>query len=243
MDRSTISDKLVALIRGFGDDRDEEASLTRIIEVVVDEIPGAEYAGVTIVDDKSMVTYAPSDELVRRVDLAQYDAKEGPCLTAAEPGAPTTVVVQDLQIDDRWPEFARRAVALGIRSMKCFHLFTEQHAVGALNLYARQPRAFEGPADPVGDLIAAHAAATMATHRMVANLQQAINTRDVIGQAKGILMERHRINADQAFQLLIALSQQSHRKLREVAEELTLAGAVDDRSNSDGNGLRNDLGG
>lgn len=195
--------------------------------MVVDEIPGAEYAGVTVVDDESMTTYAPSDPLVREVDRAQYDARQGPCLTAAAPADPKTVVVDDLETDDRWPEFARRAVGLGIRSMKCFQLFTEQRAVGALNLYARKPQAFDAPEDPVGDLLAAHAAATMATHRLRANLQQAIDTRDVIGQAKGILMERHRIDADKAFQLLIALSQQSHRKLREIAEELTLTGNVE----------------
>ena len=67
----------------------------------------------------------------------------------------------------------------------------------------------------------------MANHRMRANLQQAIDTRDIIGQAKGILMERHRVSAEHAFQLLITLSQQSHRKLKEVAEELTLTGTFE----------------
>ncbi|HTW20654.1 MAG TPA: GAF and ANTAR domain-containing protein [Mycobacteriales bacterium] len=222
----SVPGNLADLIRRLGDEHDEETLLKHVIEVVVSEVPGADYAGITVVDETAMFTYAPSDELVRQIDKAQYATRQGPCLDAARPDKSVVVVVDDMQSEPRWPEFTRHALTYGIRSMKCFHLFTELQAIGALNLYSREAGAFRASADQVGELLAAHAAATMAASRVRANLLVALDSRDVIGQAKGILMERHRIGADQAFQLLIAMSQRTQRKLRDVAEELTETGTV-----------------
>ena len=105
-------------------------------------------------------------------------------------------------------------------------LFVEGDNLGALNLYARQPHAFGEESEDVGLLLAAHAAVAVAGARAEEHLRRAVDSRDLIGQAKGILMERYKITADQAFQVLARVSQQTNRRLADVADELTQTGSV-----------------
>ncbi len=109
--------------------------------------------------------------------------------------------------------------------MMCSQLFVQGDRLGGLNLYAGRPGAFDDSQD-IGQMLAAHAAVAVAGAECEANLRTAVNNRDVIGQAKGILMERHELTADQAFAVLARVSQELNRKLADVARELTDTGAV-----------------
>ncbi|WP_232807111.1 GAF and ANTAR domain-containing protein [Geodermatophilus chilensis] len=156
----------------------------------------------------------------------QERLQEGPCLDAV--WEEETVRVEDMRTETRWPRFAAGAVELGALSSLSFQLFVEGDGLGALNLYAREPHAFGEESEDVGLVLAAHAAVALAGAQQEQNLRRAVGNRDLIGQAKGILMERYRLTADQAFQVLARVSQQTNRKLVDVAEELTQTGAVPD---------------
>ena len=124
-----------------------------------------------------------------------------------------TVRITDMRTETRWPRFAPRAFEAGAGSMLSFQLYVEGDNLGALNLYARQPEAFDDESQHVGLLFAAHAAVAYAGGQKHGQLIAAMGTRDLIGQAKGILTERYKISGDQAFGLLVRVSQRTHRKL------------------------------
>ena len=212
-------------IRRITAEPDEEVGLRRVVAVALQEIDAADYAGVTVLTKRAVQTHAASDGLVEKIDREQYDAWEGPCVTAAVENL-TVVHADDLRHDERWPTFGPRAAALNVNSMLCFKLFHGEASLGALNLYAHAPYAFPDDAANVGALLAAHAAVVMSAARKQANLSVALESRDVIGQAKGILMERYKLDDRQAFDVLIAASQHTHRKLREIADELRTTGEL-----------------
>jgi cell division protein FtsL len=137
-----------------------------------------------------------------------------------------TVRVSNMAGEDRWPEFAKRATQLGVGSMLSFQLYVVGDNLGALNLYNREPDAFDDESEHVGLLFASHAAVAMVGAQRNEQLNRAMGTRDLIGQAKGILMERHKLTAEQAFLLLVRASQATHTKLRDIAEQLTTMGQL-----------------
>ena len=219
-----IARELSELARELQADLTTEALLRHVVMAAVTEIPGVQYAGITMVTGKQFSTTAASDELAERIDQAQYQASEGPCLDAARQHK--TVRSDDLRADARWPRFARQAAGLGVRSALSFQLFVEGDSFGALNLYAGNTAAFGQDSESTGILLASHAALAMAAARTEAGLLTALDSREKIGQAKGILMERYKITGVQAFGLLIASSQALNRKLREVAEHLVATGEL-----------------
>lgn len=129
----------------------------------------------------------------------------------------------------RWPEFAARAHALGARSMLAIQLYVTDEDLGALNLHSTRLDAFTDESEQVGLLFAAHAAVAMIGAQQQEQLQTAISSRDLIGQAKGILMERYKIGAQEAFQLLVLASQTTNIKLLDVAEYLARTGTLASR--------------
>ncbi|GAB3546023.1 GAF domain-containing protein [Actinopolyspora lacussalsi] len=207
----------------------ETEALQLIVTGAVDTVPGAEQAGVSLLHrDGGITSAATSDATVDEVDQLQADYQEGPCVTALR--EQHTVMVDDLTAEtDRWPRFAPDAAALRVASMLSFHLFTRDDTVGALNLYSGIPRGFGTESQLLGGLFAAHAAAALGGARHVAQLHRALATRDVIGQAKGILMERFELDADTAFQLLARSAQDANMKLVAVARWLTRAETSDER--------------
>lgn len=173
---------------------------------------------------------APS-ELIARLDALQAQAAQGPCLDAL--GGLDTVYVADLLDDQSWPLFSPDAAQLGIRSALAYRLTSMGVTVGALQMYARLPGAFNAIERTQGLLFASYAGlalavsnAQQADEARIDNLETALSSREVIGQAQGILMERERITADQAFQLLRRSSQHLNRKLRTVAQDIVDTGAV-----------------
>jgi GAF domain-containing protein len=137
-----------------------------------------------------------------------------------------TVRVADMASEDRWPEFARQASEAGAASMLSLQLYVEGDNLGALNLYSRTPGAFDDESEQVGLLFASHAAVAYAGVRKEAQLAKAVASRDLIGQAKGILMERYKISAERAFLVLTRVSQNTNRKLNDIATELARTGTV-----------------
>ena len=192
-----------------------------IVSSAAASVPGAEQAGVSLLHaDGRIVSQSVSDESVNEVDQLQAQFREGPCVTAL--WDEHTVSVEDMVTEAwRWPRFAPAAVESGVGSMLSFQLFARNSSLGALNLYAEQPRSFGPEARTLGGLFAMHAAASLGEARHVAQLQEALASRDVIGQAKGVLMERFGVDAEQAFNMLTRSSQETNMKLTAVARWLT----------------------
>jgi len=221
---------LAGLLGRIARDLDTEKTLDEtmraLVAAAVDAIPGAEAGGITEVRGHGQqidVRFA-SDQLVRELDTAQEVLGEGPCLDAAYQHR--TVRVNDFQTDERWPAFAARAHERGIGSMLAIQLYVDGDDLGALNLYAYQPNAFDDESEQIGLLFATHAAIAMAGVQRERQLRVAISSRDIIGQAKGILMERYKLTAEQAFAVLTRASSESNIKLRKVAESLAATGTV-----------------
>lgn len=214
-----LAARLSELARTLHQQEDTEDTLTEIVHAATKLIPGAEEGSVSVVLDHQKVSpHAASGDLPHQVDAAQQDTGEGPCLEAVYEHK--TVRVPDMRHEDRWPSFARRALEAGAESMLAFQLYVKGDNLGALNLYARRPEAFDDESEHVGLLFGAHAAVAYAETQKAEQLLHAMETRDLIGQAKGMLMERYSISGQQAFNLLIRISQSTNTKLRDIAQEL-----------------------
>jgi len=168
-------------------------------------------------------TAAASDQRATRADQLQYDLGEGPCLDAI--WQQDIVQIKDLTTEQRYSAWSRRvAEQIGIRSSLSLRLFTTADSLGALNLYAPQPQTFDAETRGEGLAFAAQAAVALRSARDKEDLRIAMATRNLIGQAQGILMERYKLTAEQAFAVLSRISQQSNVKLRDVAQHLVDTG-------------------
>lgn len=219
-----IGRQLSELARELQADITTESLLRHIVMAAVTEISGARYAGIMLLTGKTFATAAASDELVERIDQVQYESGEGPSLDAARQHK--TVRSDDLRAEARWPLFVSQAVGLGVLSVLSVQLFVEDDSFGALTVYAGDAAAFGPDSESTGILLASHAALAMTAARTKAGLLTAMDSREIIGQAKGILMERYKITGVEAFGLLVASSQAVNRKLRDVAEHLVATGEL-----------------
>ncbi|MGI4894671.1 MAG: GAF and ANTAR domain-containing protein [Janthinobacterium lividum] len=220
-----VGQRLAQLARELQREQDPQAVMERIVAAVVELVPGAEDATITRVHARRHVfSQASAKEWGIQLDQLQDETGEGPCLDALYEAQ--TVRVRDLATDERWPRLAERAAAAGLRSVMGFQLFVEGDNLGSLDLISTSPDVFDDESEDIGQLFAAHASIAIADVEQLAHVRTGLQNRDVIGQAKGILMERHRLSADQSFALLVRVSQESNRKLREVAEELATTGQL-----------------
>jgi len=188
-------------------------------------LPMAADVSVTVLAADAPRTVASTGSRAVRIDEAQYAAGEGPCLQAAAGAEP--VLVSDLLAEERWPAYRPAATAAGIRASLSVPLRVGADLVAAVNLYAEQPQAFDGEAGALAPDLVRYIAAVLAgaeerqrATRLAEHLQRAMDSRAVIEQAKGILMVQRGCNAQEAFDALVRISQESHRKLRDVAEQL-----------------------
>jgi GAF domain-containing protein len=204
---------------------DVEGTLQAITAAAVRTVPHADQCGISYVIGRSKIEpRAWTSDLPRSVDGLQERLRQGPCMDAV--WEQQVVRVDDVKAAARWPEFARQAAGLGVGSMMCFQLFVAGDQLGALNMYSRTRGAFDDESQDVGLMFAGHAAVALAGAEHEQNLRVGMSTRDVIGQAKGILMERHKLTAEQAFGVLSRVSQDLNRKLSDVAHEVSDTGAV-----------------
>jgi hypothetical protein len=194
--------------------------LTLINRTNVDSVPGAQYAGVTMIEaNGDVTTLAATHPYATWLDLVQRESREGPCLSAA--WYQHTIHIDDLATDDRWPRYREAALRrTPVRSVLSFRLFDDGKRVGALNFFSQSAGAFTDESIEIGLVFAAHTTVVWNAVNREQQFRSAIAHRDIIGQAKGILMERFQIDAIAAFELLRRLSQQSNTKLVQIAEKL-----------------------
>jgi len=203
-------------------------TLDQVVNLAVSSIDGCDFAGIFLREGAAVTTPVCSDPVVTEIDALQHAAGEGPCLDALGGGGP--FYAEDLGSEPRWPVFGPQAVAHGVYCVLALTLDLGT-APGALNLYARQPRAFTAVDRAQGLLLSSLAGAAFTTARVheeeqhrAAQLREALSTREMIGQAQGILMERERVSAEQAFDILRKASQHLNLKLRVVAQSLVDTG-------------------
>lgn len=201
---------------------DVETTLSRVCALAVEHIAGCDHAGISLVEGRQrIVTHGATDGVSTEVDRLQYATGQGPCLDAIRDHA--VLISPDLSLDTRWPDFARAAVAAtGVRSMMSFRLFAARDTMGALNLYSRRPAAFvaAGPAAEVGSVFAAHAAVALSGARAVANLKVALESRETISVAVGVLMCRQGVGRQAGFDILRRASQRENVKVRDLAARI-----------------------
>jgi hypothetical protein len=180
-------------------------------------VPGCESAGILWLKKDKILSLAPTDPLVSESDHLQERLGEGPCFDAARLGHPVFRVRDMTTESTRWPQYAAEARELGIGSMMGFLLYTHDKDLGALNLYAATPGVFTEDCETAGWLLGSHAAVAFAAAREQDQLEQAVETRGLIGEAMGLLMASHDLNEQQAFDVLRRYSQEKNLKLRDVA--------------------------
>jgi hypothetical protein len=194
-------------------------------------VSGTDHAGVLLVDasKRQLTSVATTDDIMSTLDALQQETGEGPCLAAAagETAVDDTVVwVDEIASDPRWPRLSARIVAeTPARSSVSFRLFTHQGTLGALNLFSDTANAFDEDSREIGRVYATHAALAMFRTRQQGEFRSALASRDTIGQAKGMIMERFGIDAVEAFSLLRRLSQDGNTPLADVARRLVDAGS------------------
>jgi GAF domain-containing protein len=176
---------------------------------------------------QTLTARAQTDRLVTDVDDLQTALKEGPCFEVLT-GGTDVVRVDDLRSDRRWPDFARSAADRGVMSVLSFRLFVEPATtLGNLSFFSGEAHAFDKSAEVIGELFATHAAVALSGVRLEQQFNLAVRRRDVIGQAKGVLMARHNLDEDTAFATMVRYSQDEHVKLYDVALQLLESLRVD----------------
>jgi len=204
---------------------DVQTTLQRIVELAVETIDGCDHAGVTVLHAGVFSTPASSDDVPVKVDAIQYETGEGPCVDAIRDHE--VFKTGDLGHETRWPAFSARAQReTGVTSMMGFRLFVAGDTLGALNLFSKVTDAFDDAASASGSVFAAHAAIALSTALHDEQMSQALESRDIIGQAKGILMAKEGVTADEAFDMLRRASQRLNVKLRKLAEDVARTGVT-----------------
>jgi GAF domain-containing protein len=212
---------MATVARELAAEPDVRTTAQRVVDIAVDTIESADYAGISLVGRSSIETPASHGKVPRRLDELQEKFAEGPCVDAMRDHE--VYEVGDLTIEARrWPRFATHAVdETEVHSILALRLFvTEAGTVGALNLYSVTRDAFDDHDRALASVFAAHAAGAVRTATTEEQLEKALVSRDVIGQAKGLLMSSRGLTADEAFDLLAKLSQRQNRKLRDIAGDV-----------------------
>jgi hypothetical protein len=199
---TSIEDALVTLTRG-----------------AAEAVPGADHASISVRSrGGALETIAATDALIERLDARQYQLREGPCYAAATTEA--LMVSYDLPRDPRWPKYGPAAASEGVNAQMAVVLTDNGAGRTALNLYAARPHEFSPDSVDLAQLFALHASVAMGVARTVDNLSAAVSSRQILGQAMGIVMERYQIDSERAFGFLSRASQHSTVALRDVAAQI-----------------------
>jgi transcriptional regulator with GAF, ATPase, and Fis domain len=222
MSADSLSERMAAVARELQDQHDPVSTVQSGVELAVQNVGGCDAASVSIVHARRKVsTPASTDDMAVIGDRLQYETGEGPCLSAI--WEEETVYVPDLAHDPRWLHWGPRlSEATGVLSSFSVRLFTIKDTLGALNMYATKAAAFSVEDKAEGVAIAAHIAVAVAAAQNLEHFETALDSRTIIAQACGLVMERFDIDSIQAFALLTRLSQNQNVKLRDVATELVL---------------------
>ena len=227
-----LAEDFAAIARELHAETTPAGTQQRITRVAVDAVGGCDHAAICVIGRRGGVqTVAATDDVPARVDAIQYETGQGPCLDAM--AGHETCVIDDLCVDGRWPAFSRRAAEeTGVRSMLSFRLFVQGDTIGALNLYSREPAAFDLHGRVTGTVLAAHAAIALTSARErqhAQHLEEALRSNREIAMAMGVLMGRGGMTEVEAFTQLRRASQYLNVKVREVAARVVETGSLPER--------------
>jgi GAF domain-containing protein len=235
-DRSSSPAPAVQALERLGSLSLRTVSMEQLLQTIADlaktVMPGNPEASVSLLIKGRPTTVASTGQLATDLDETQYERDHGPCLHAARTGEQTEIA--DTRTDSRWQDYTPRAVEHGnLSSLSTPLVIDDEEVTGALNVYARRPHAFDEDSRTAATRFAPYAAVAAGNVRAYQvvrdradNLQAALETRGVIDQAKGILMDRHNLTADQAFQVLAQMSMKANRELHVVADDLVHTGEL-----------------
>ena len=214
-----LARRMAELARASAAPRSVEDVLSDVTGAAKELIPGTDTAGVLLIGKGGKFdSVAGTDELPHHLDELQMKFNEGPCVEAALDEL--IVRTDDFRTETRWPSYSPAVVQIGVLSGLSLKLYTADRTAGALNLFSFKPKTFDAESETTGVVLAAHAAAAILASRHGEQLESALSTRDRIGQAKGIIMERFGIDDVQAFEMLRRLSQDGNTRLIEVAQRV-----------------------
>jgi len=227
-----VYDTLRTLHRALVDPEPREQTLNRIAEAGARAVPGCDLLSVTTIDERGARTVGHWGDDPTPIDHAQYESDRGPCLASLR--SAERIFIDDVREESRWPEFREAALDQDVVGSLSLPLVAADRILGSINMYSRSTL---DPESRLADLFAEQAAialynatATATALDLADNLREALISRYIIGQAKGILMHQRRVSADEAFDLLRIASQRSNRKLRDLADEVTETGALPDET-------------
>ncbi|MEU6806891.1 GAF and ANTAR domain-containing protein [Streptomyces neyagawaensis] len=222
MEWREYAEQMALLARNLLAQDSVQATLDEIAASAVKLVDGCDAAGILAVRKGRAVTLAACGDMVQECDRLQGELGEGPCFDLArrKDGERLYRIPDLTRPEPAWERFATHARELGIGSMTGVLLYTSDEDFGALNLYSRRPGAFGQDIETAGWLLASHAAVALADARTIDQLEHALETRHAIGEAMGMLMERHGLNQDEAFNVLRRISQHHNVKLRDVAQRV-----------------------
>jgi GAF domain-containing protein len=220
---------MMELTSAFSAHLDPDIALGHITTAAVDLVDGIDYADVMLIESGSYRSVAPTAQVVTALDDAQMRLQQGPCLEAAT--SDSIVRAPDLREDPRWPDFADAALEHGVHSVLSFQLYNHRTGTGALNLFGKRPHALDIQSEATLAILATQAAITLIAARKEVQFESALASRDVIGQAKGVIMERFKLDATRAFALITKLSQDGNIPVRRIAQQVvdSLAAAETNR--------------
>ena len=225
---SALIESAEALTQFVSEGQNFEDTMQRLAELAVHAMEGADRCSISLVTgtDKQLKNVAATDERARGIDDLQSETREGPCLASIEDQA--TFHIADMEQHDLWPEFCKRAAdETDTQSMLCYVLRLSDEATGAMNMISSDKGAFTDDDLDTGTIFAAQAALAMTNalnqgedQQEIEQLKAGLKTRQMIGQAVGILMASRQVDADAAFAILTKVSQTSNVKIRNIAEQV-----------------------
>lgn len=210
-------------------DANLDQTLSAILGSATSVITHADHAGLNLLVRGRFEPQATVGSAPDPLDALQQRTGVGPCIDASRDQ--TGIDVDDMADESRWPDFTAEALRLGVHAIFCVPLWVDHRRMGSLSLYAEKPRAFDDTAKRLAALYATHAAIALLEAQRTDQLRRALASRDVIGQAKGILMAQRRITADQAFTLLAQASRATDAKVVDIAEHVAATGALPEAKN------------
>jgi hypothetical protein len=219
MTRDTLAEAIAHAARSLNEVSTLAETLSEIVRTAHLSVPGADHVGVSLAHpDGRLETLAATSDRVHEFDRLQHDLGQGPCLYASE--SDTIVHVPDVRTERRWPEFMTRAGQRGLRAQIGVRLYDDRRGRAGLNIYSEQDDGLDGVSAQAADLFATYAALAMGKARAIDQLQEGMRSRQRIGVAVGILMQRYAVSEERAFAFLVRASSHGNVKLRDVAAEV-----------------------
>jgi GAF domain-containing protein len=215
-DSTSVASALTDAARSINSHRSLDDTLDAIVRAAQQTVPGFEHVGISITHGSGRIeTRAGTGRMVWDIDELQYKLGEGPCYDAITSGGVTTM--DDIATEQRWPRYVEEAARFGLRAQMGLQLYNDESTLGGLNFYSVNP-GIDRDAIQLAELFAAHASIALGRARHEHQLNESVTTRQSIGTAIGIIMERYRIPEDRAFQFLVRASSTGNVKLRAVAQ-------------------------